>query len=291
MKKSKYTWHGVPVVAIITGSICGGIEAAVTWPNEVIKTELQTQTDNKYKGVIDCARQKIRSQGVISLYRGLVPIVLGSMPKAGIRFGGYTLAANQLQDANGKMGSLQSVMAGIMAGSLEATFAVTPLETLKTRLINKNLPFVSGTANILRTEGIGGIYKGLVPTIAKQSANQATRFFVYNNYVEIVRNHTGKQELSFWYAVFGGMVAGTCSSFVNQPVDTIKTRMQGVGATQYKSTLDCITQTVRNEGPLALYKGLVPRLGRVVPGQGIIFGVYNRVSPMVESLFISPDKK
>eukprot|EP00750_Incisomonas_marina_P033387 INCI9833.1.p1 GENE.INCI9833.1~~INCI9833.1.p1 ORF type:complete len:288 (-),score=46.92 INCI9833.1:122-985(-) len=286
MKKSSYTWHGVPVVAMITGSIAGGFEAAATWPNEVIKTELQTQTDNKYKGVIDCGRQKVRTQGIMSLYRGLVPIVLGSMPKAGIRFGGYTLAANYLQDENKKMGSLESVMAGVVAGSLEAVLAVTPLETLKTRLINNNLPFVSGTADILRKEGLGGIYKGVVPTIAKQSLNQASRFFVYNNYAAFMKTRLGTKDLDTQWAVFGGMIAGTASSFVNQPVDTIKTRMQGVGAGRYKSTIDCVVQTVKNEGPLALYKGLIPRLGRVVPGQGIIFGVYNFVSPKVEKLFV-----
>jgi solute carrier family 25 citrate transporter 1 len=285
MKKSKYTWHGLPIVAMITGSIAGGIEAAVTWPNEVIKTTLQMQTDNKYKGVIDCARQKINSQGLLSLYRGLTPVVLGSMPKAGIRFGGYSAARNRLQDADGKMGSLQSIVAGVCAGSLEAIFAVTPMETLKTRLIDKNRPFVSGTVNILKTEGMSGIYQGVAPTIAKQSLNQATRFLVYNNYVEIIRSRTGQQDLSMGYAVLGGMIAGCCSSCINQPVDTIKTRMQASDASKYSSTMDCIMKTLRQEGPLAFYKGLIPRLGRVVPGQGIIFGVYNEISPRVESLF------
>ena len=47
--------------------------------------------------------------------------------------------------------------------------------------------------------------------------------------------------------------------------------MQGTGAKQYKSTLDCFIQIMRVDGISGLYKGLVPRLGRVVPGQGIIF--------------------
>ena len=59
----------------------------------------------------------------------------------------------------------------------------------------------------------------------------------------------------------------------------------GPPACRYKGSIDCIVQTVKHEGPLALYKGLIPRLGRVVPGQGIIFGVYNSISPRVERLF------
>lgn len=283
MKKTKYTWHGLPIVEMITGSIAGGVEAAVTWPNEVIKTELQTH--NRYKGVIDCAKQKVKTQGIMSLYRGLTPIVLGSMPKAGIRFGAYTLAANQLQDDKGKMGSFQSAAAGTFAGTMEAVLAVTPLETLKTRLINQNLPFVSGTADILRKEGLGGIYKGLVPTVAKQSLNQATRFVVYNKYAELMKEYIGQKDLPTQHAVLGGMFAGTISTIVNQPVDTIKTRLQGSEFAKYKGTIDCAVQTVKNEGPLALYKGLVPRLGRVVPGQGIVFGCYNAISPYVDAWF------
>jgi solute carrier family 25 (mitochondrial citrate transporter), member 1 len=46
---------------------------------------------------------------------------------------------------------------------------------------------------------------------------------------------------------------------------------QGTKAHQYSSTIDCFQQIIRNEGIAALYAGVIPRLGRVVPGQGIIF--------------------
>jgi solute carrier family 25 citrate transporter 1 len=35
---------------------------------------------------------------------------------------------------------------------------------------------VHGVGVIVREEGIGGIYKGVVPTIAKQASNQAIRY-------------------------------------------------------------------------------------------------------------------
>jgi hypothetical protein len=43
--------------------------------------------------------------------------------------------------------------------------------------------------------------------------------------------------------------------------------MQGTKASQYTSTLDCFVQIMKSEGPIGFYKGVVPRLGRVVPGQ------------------------
>ena len=59
--------------------------------------------------------------------------------------------------------------------------------------------------------------------------------------------------------------------------------MQGLQASEYKNTLDCFQKVIRNEGIMALYTGVVPRLGRVIPGQGIIFMSYDTISRFVES--------
>ena len=47
--------------------------------------------------------------------------------------------------------------------------------------------------------------------------------------------------------------------------------MQGVNASQYANTADCFKQMLAKEGIGSFYSGVIPRLSRVVPGQGIIF--------------------
>ena len=49
--------------------------------------------------------------------------------------------------------------------------------------------------------------------------------------------------------------------------DVVKTRMQGLRASEYKNTLDCVGQMFKKEGISAFYVGVIPRLGRVIPGQ------------------------
>jgi solute carrier family 25 (mitochondrial citrate transporter), member 1 len=71
----------------------------------------------------------------------------------------------------------------------------------------------------------------------------------------------------------------------NNDDDDKQTRMQGTQASQYKSTLDCFKQIVTKEGVSALYAGVVPRLGRVVPGQGIIFMSFESIQGWLESTF------
>ena len=61
--------------------------------------------------------------------------------------------------------------------------------------------------------------------------------------------------------------------------------MQGTQASQYKNTLDCFKQVVSKEGVGALYAGVVPRLGRVVPGQGIIFMSFETIQKSLEDNF------
>jgi solute carrier family 25 citrate transporter 1 len=62
--------------------------------------------------------------------------------------------------------------------------------------------------------------------------------------------------------------------------------MQGTNASQYKSTLDCFSQILKNEGVAGFYAGLIPRLGRVVPGQGIIFMSFESIQTQLAQLGI-----
>ncbi len=60
--------------------------------------------------------------------------------------------------------------------------------------------------------------------------------------------------------------------------------MQGTKAKQYANTFDCFKQILSKEGVVALYAGTVPRLGRVVPGQGIIFASFDTITQSLETI-------
>ena len=87
---------------------------------------------------------------------------------------------------------------------------------------------------------------------------------------------TNKKVPKLIVGLMGGF-AGACSVFGNNPVDVVKTRMQGLEAKRYKNTLDCAKQIMVKEGPKAFYKGTLPRLSRVVLDVGITFMVYDSI--------------
>jgi solute carrier family 25 citrate transporter 1 len=103
----------------------------------------------------------VRTTGFLSLYRGLAPTLIGSVPKAGIRFGLNSVIKDSLRDKEGKLTPGKNFLAGMGAGVAEALAVVAPVETVKTKVIELNKPFIEGFKYILKNEGIGGIYQGV----------------------------------------------------------------------------------------------------------------------------------
>eukprot|EP00546_Thalassionema_frauenfeldii_P019093 CAMPEP_0178896398 /NCGR_PEP_ID=MMETSP0786-20121207/1145_1 /TAXON_ID=186022 /ORGANISM="Thalassionema frauenfeldii, Strain CCMP 1798" /LENGTH=279 /DNA_ID=CAMNT_0020566785 /DNA_START=260 /DNA_END=1099 /DNA_ORIENTATION=+ len=271
------------------GCIAGAVEATAVWPMEFIKTQLQLQSKTKgaklpYSGMVSGITYTIRTTGFFSLYRGLAPTLIGSVPKAGIRFGLNAVIKEKLRGKDGKLTPGKNFVAGLAAGVSEALIIVAPVETVKTKCIELNKSFLGGLNHIVKTEGIGGVYQGAVATALKQGSNMGLRFMWFNEYKNYV-TEDGEKQLTPLMGLLGGMSAGCFSTLGNNPFDVVKTRMQGTKAVHYRNTLDCFNQILRKEGIGAFYAGIVPRLSRVVPGQGIIFMSFETIQESLKANF------
>ncbi|KAF2470244.1 mitochondrial carrier [Lindgomyces ingoldianus] len=83
---------------------------------------------------------------------------------------------------------------------------------------------------------------------------------------------------------YKGFVAGVFSGItklsVGHPFDTIKVRLQTTDHSQFKGPLDCLLQTLRNEGVKGIYKGATPPLVGWMFMDSIMLGslsVYRRI--------------
>ncbi len=268
---------------IVAGGITGGIEICITYPTEYVKTQLQLDEKvGKYKGIVDCARQTVRANGVRGLYRGLSVLVYGSIPKSAVRFGSFEFFKKRMCDSNGQLTPGGRLLCGLGAGVSEAILAVTPMETVKVKFINDQRSanprfrgFFHGVREIVREQGLRGTYQGLSATIMKQGSNQAIRFYVMESLKGWYRGDDHKKSVPKLLVGAFGAFAGACSVFGNTPLDVIKTRMQGLEAKKYKNTFDCAKQIWVNEGPRAFYKGTIPRMSRVCLDVGITFMIYD----------------
>ncbi|KAJ1456528.1 mitochondrial carrier domain-containing protein [Pelagophyceae sp. CCMP2097] len=276
---------------LVAGCLAGAIECCCTWPMEYLKTQLQSfrkvpgGAPPPFTGIGSGLVYTVRSTGFASLYTGLTPVLIFSVPKAGIRFGGDQYFRQQFKDSKtGKVSMASSFAAGMCAGVSEAIIVVTPQETMKTKLINMNKGMMEGIPLIIKAEGIGGLYSGLISTCMKQGGNQGSRFFFMAQWKQFM---TGSSEgkMPKHLTFLGGLGAGLFSVACTSPFDVVKTRLQSTDAKNYTSTLDCFTQIATKEGPLAFFNGAVARCARVVPGQGIIFTsvdvIYDLLEPVM----------
>ena len=218
------------------------------------------QLSSEKLSVGNIVKQTYQNNGFLGFYRGLPSMVYFAAPKAAIRFASFETCSGLLTGPNGEdkfgLGSAKGFVAGLGAGTMEAIFVTTPQETIKVRLINdafrtdgppKYRSFFHGVKSIVGEFGVGGIYKGVAPTIIKVSTAQATRFGVFNVIPAEQRNTPIK-------AACSGAFAGGVSVLLFQGIDVIKSRMQRLDAGKYRSTVHCFTEILKNEGPLAFYK-------------------------------------
>jgi solute carrier family 25 citrate transporter 1 len=164
------------------------------YPTEYVKTSMQLSTKNV--SALDIIKSTYKSPGVLGFYRGLPSMVYFAAPKAAIRFASFETCSGLLTGPNGEdqygLGKAKGFVAGLGAGTMEAIFVTTPQETIKVRLINdafrtdgppKYRSFFQGVKSIVSEFGIGGIYKGLAPTIIKVSTvRRATNTHEFNSF-------------------------------------------------------------------------------------------------------------
>lgn len=243
--------------------------------------------------VMTVVQDTLRARGPLGLYKGLDSMVYFATPKAAIRFSAFEGASNALRGSDGSplFGAATSFAAGLCAGALEAICVTTPQETIKIKLIDdqfgRETPrfqgFFHGVRTIVAEEGMGGIYHGLSPTILKVATAQATRFGIFN----IIPAEYRKSAMG---SAASGAFAGGVSVLLFQGIDVIKSRMQGLDAAKYASSLDCLKQLVQQEGVLALYKGVGPRMTRVCCEVAITMTLYGEVVKLLDSVWNTEPK-
>ena len=84
-----------------------------------------------------------------------------------------------------------------------------------------------------------------------------------------------------------GAFAGGVSVLLFQGIDVVKSRMQGLNASKYASSWNCFTRIVRDEGVMALYKGVGPRLTRVCLEVAITMSLYGEIIKLLDKVWLT----
>ncbi|KDO56708.1 hypothetical protein CISIN_1g021309mg [Citrus sinensis] len=291
-----------PYMKAVSGSLGGVVEACCLQPIDVIKTRLQLDTTGTYRGIIHCGATVSRTEGVRALWKGLTPFATHLTLKYTLRMGSNAVFQSAFKDSKtGKISNQGRLMAGFGAGVLEALAIVTPFEVVKIRLqqqrgLSPELLKYKGPIHcarmIIREEGLFGLWAGAAPTVMRNGTNQAAMFTAKNAFdVLLWKKHEGDGKvLQPWQSMISGFLAGTAGPVCTGPFDVVKTRLmaqsRGGGELKYKGMVHAIRTIYAEEGLLALWKGLLPRLMRIPPGQAIMWAVADQVTGFYERRYL-----
>lgn len=154
---------------IASGSAAGSASLLFVYSLDFVRTKLaadaksaKTGGERQYSGMFDVYKQTIAKDGVLGLYRGFMPSVVGIAVYRGFYFGLYdTLKPVVL------IGSLRDsfIASFLLAWGVTTASGIAsyPLDTVRRRMMVAGSPYKSSFeafGSILKAEGAGAFFKG-----------------------------------------------------------------------------------------------------------------------------------
>ena len=75
-------------------------------------------------------------------------------------------------------------------------------------------------------------------------------------------------------------MAGFTATCFGSPFDVVKTRMMSA-AVPYKGVIDCVSQTIRKEGPMAFYNGFTANFMRIGTWNIVMFVTLEQIKKAI----------
>eukprot|EP00614_Pseudopedinella_elastica_P024768 CAMPEP_0172645574 /NCGR_PEP_ID=MMETSP1068-20121228/239800_1 /TAXON_ID=35684 /ORGANISM="Pseudopedinella elastica, Strain CCMP716" /LENGTH=297 /DNA_ID=CAMNT_0013459811 /DNA_START=150 /DNA_END=1043 /DNA_ORIENTATION=+ len=290
---------------IIFASCCAEVvQKSVLHPIDSLKTRMQYNAKKRPSGggvvlgdLKDAWRiVQMEKQPVRSLYRGLVPSVVGSVPTAIVYMPTYEASKAMLS------GTCLAPLAGVVTGCVSACVRV-PTSVVKSRLqlkLHDNSAAV--VRSILKNEGPLGLFAGFRATVALDVFYAVIQFAVLERlrqvFALLVLGSAGGNPSELgpaWNAAIG-FLTGAVTAAATEPVDVVRTRLMAQvkgGASKgggiafgYTGVVDGIYQVAKSEGVGSLWKGLLPRLILKSLGSSVWYAVYMGARGVFQQAFI-----
>ncbi|MBW0480375.1 hypothetical protein O181_020090 [Austropuccinia psidii MF-1] len=179
--------------------------------------------------------------------------------------------------------------AGATAGVTEL-LCLYPLDVVKTRIqLQGKIPIpgqesyngmVDCFQKIIKTEGFGRLYRGLVPPLMLEAPKRAVKFAANDFWGKTFKELTGAEKLNQNLSLLTGMSAGATESVVVVPFELVKIRLQDRNST-YKGPWDVVLKTIKTQGILGLYGGLESTFWRHVWWNGGYFASIFKVKALM----------
>ncbi|MES1908575.1 MAG: hypothetical protein MHM6MM_001484 [Cercozoa sp. M6MM] len=158
----------------VASLLAGVVTVVMTNPIWVLKTNLQLQKDNRFRGIFDTAKQLVHKGGVRSLYRGLTPSLLG-VSHGAFKFMFYERLRYEVQQHTGRevLTDLET-LAVTSVSKILASALTYPHQVLRTHMQRTSASgehsgegLWSTAKRVWHVGGIRGLYRGWLASTAR----------------------------------------------------------------------------------------------------------------------------
>ncbi|KAJ2776688.1 S-adenosylmethionine transporter [Coemansia interrupta] len=252
---------------LVAGGLAGMAVDTALYPLDTIKTRLQA-----HGGFL-------RSGGFRGVYSGLSSAIIGSSPGAAMFFLTYEQTKTSLAHLPASQLPLAHMLAGSL-GEIAACLVRVPTEVLKQRLqAQQHRGLRAAVRATYATEGVLGFYRGYLTQVVREIPFTCIQFPLYE-YMKTRYARSVRRPPSAWEAAVCGSVAGATAAAVTTPLDVVKTRVmlsqRGSGRAEYSGIWPTLLRIAREEGPRALFSGIVPRTVWISIGGFVFLGSYEK---------------
>ncbi|XP_023338243.1 mitochondrial coenzyme A transporter SLC25A42 isoform X2 [Eurytemora carolleeae] len=172
---------------------------------------------------------------------------------------------------------LTSLTAGAVAGGLAKT-VIAPLDRSKIFFQTnetRNYRFryaIRWLRHGYRNEGLFSLWRGNSATMARILPYAAIQFMSHEQYKSILR--VEEKETPKVYRWFAGAMAGITGQLLTYPLDKVRAVMAVTKTPEFRSISTVLLKVQREEGVLALYRGLAPSMFGVMLYAGTSFFIF-----------------
>ncbi|KAF7829236.1 mitochondrial carnitine/acylcarnitine carrier-like protein [Senna tora] len=283
---------------LTAGTVGGAAQLICGHPFDTIKVKLQSQPTPlpgqppKYSGAIDAVKKTIRGEGARGLYKGMgAPLATVAAFNAVLFTARGQMEALLRSHPGAPLTVKQQSLCGAGAGVVVSILAC-PTELIKCRLQAQSVVGGGSEASAVRVKyggpmdvvrevvrsegGVKGLFKGMVPTMAREVPGSAIMFGVYEATKQLLAGGADTSGLDRSSLIVAGGLAGASVWLAVYPTDVVKSVIQvdDYRNPKYGGSVDAFRKIRASEGFRGLYKGFAPAIARSVPANAACFLAY-----------------
>lgn len=165
------------LIKMVCGGTAGAVSVLCTYPIDLVRVRRSLPDDKlaprMRAGLLSCLASIAKEEGILGLYRGLSPTLLGIVPFIAVNFTAYEMLREYIYSSS-YIGFHQGLLVGSMAGTI-ALLLTFPIDIIHKRMTLQGMGgqwryyhnITHALKSIYKQEGWIGYTKGLLPSLLK----------------------------------------------------------------------------------------------------------------------------